>query len=169
MEKSTKLALVIATLLACNFGRDVAAEEQGGPQRSEDEIEVALKCFRTLPEGLRLVLKGPTIRIWVERATIPGTSGGLTGPDAHQVLIVTGPKSAQLRSFSVSGGRITILQELYLLQYSEKTKEWKVAEGNGGIATYEAVSRYVNSMQKRLAERTIETEALKGKGRCKIK
>ena len=169
MKKSTKLVLVFAAVLAGNLGRSVAAEEQGGPQRSKDGVEVALKCFRTLPEGLRLVLKGPTIRIWVERATIPGTSGGLTGPDAHQVLIVMGPKTAQLRSFAMAGGRITILQELYLLQFSEKTKKWEVAEGNGGIATYEAVSRYVNSMQKRVAERTIQTEALKGKGQCKIK
>ena len=163
-------ALALAAALGCSLGGGTAAAgEQAAPQQSQERVEVALKCFRTLPEGTRLILKEPAIRIWVERATIPGTSGGLTGPDVHQVLVVTGAKSAQLRSFALTGGGVTIVQEFYSLEYSAKTKKWGVVDGNGGIATYEAVSRYVNSMQKRVAERTIQAEALKGKGQCKIK
>ncbi len=169
MKRKTPFLLGLAVALACGLSHGAAFGEEALSERRQEEVEVALKCFRNLPEGLRLVLKEPTIRIWVERATIPGTSGGLTGADAHQVLIATGPKAAQLRSFSATGGNVTISQELYLLRYSTKAKMWEVVEGNGGIATYEAVSRYVNGLQRRVTGRTIHTEALSGKGQCKIK
>jgi hypothetical protein len=168
MRWTRRLAATVVFALGCGLVANAAgASSQDEQQKAQRGAETALACSRNMRKGLRFVPKESTVLIRVERGKIPDTSGGLRGADVYQVFTITGAESAELREFALTGNSVIISGDGYVLRYISASKNWIVVDGNGGSATYEAVSRYVKGMLRRVPGRAIPADALK-EGKCKF-
>jgi hypothetical protein len=113
-----------------------------------DRIIAAAGCLMTSPyvqENLRtLRLKlGDTASLRFRIGSIPGTSP--TADLIHLVIYASDERSGWLFLIdSDHNGGFVVVRNAYRL--SRKGRKWHADEGNGGLGTYEALSRYAESL-----------------------
>jgi hypothetical protein len=132
--------------LAC--GPSQAARQPSQPDQGQVRI---VGCFAAqawivdVLKELGLAL-GTTIEVRFGTGSIPGLDGH---PNDLQVEFLGRDRNrAFLGLGSIAGdGKVTISPDGYTLE--RRANRWVAGEGNGGLATYEAVGRYADGLEKR--------------------
>lgn len=105
---------------------------------SQDWVKADLKDL-SLPDG-------KTIGVRFKVGTIPGTSPET--PDQTNVLFLSpnGRRGWLLFFRQQQDGTVTAIRNGYRIRRSDSG--WSASEGNGGVATYKAISSYVDTLSK---------------------
>lgn len=89
---------------------------------------------------------GDLARVRYAVGTIPGTSPPNTNVVNLIVYSKKGDRAWMLFFREGADGQVTAIRNAYRLNYSPAG--WTASEGNGGIATYEAVGKYATNIAK---------------------
>jgi hypothetical protein len=146
----TRLILIVVLLLGCSMA--VTAKPHARARRFD--LTRAVGCLMSrdwVKDDLRDVeLRQRMIApVRYRLGSIPGTSPNSS--DQFQIIIYS-PDRKHARLYPMyleKHDRFGTTHNAYNLTLSDG--EWVASEGNGGVATYEAVRKYANSMAKQRA------------------
>ena len=135
------LALAAGLLLVPGTARAKDANQAPLVQEAAACVLASAKARPKPPAG-----KGLFVRIGSGR--IPGTSGGPKEKDVYQLLLRTSAVDSELHTVVVGPKGIGVAEDFYALRKENASTNWRVTDGNGGSATYEAVGKYVDKLVK---------------------
>jgi hypothetical protein len=153
MKNGICKALLILTISAAIGAMSVAQEAVGKRTAAvPDVLSKGIACLASqdwVEDDLReLGLQdGKMVRVRFETASIPGISP--EAPNNTNVLFLSpnGQRGWLLFFRLQQDGTVTAIRNGYRVR---RTKEgWSASEGNGGIATYRAISSYVIELSRR--------------------
>jgi hypothetical protein len=140
------ISFLLVTCLLSTFSC-LDARKQLPKQSQLQQVVACLAAQDWVQEDLKsLGLENKkALAVRYEIGSIPGTSP-LTPNVWNLAVLDSDDKEGWLLFVRRDGSDFVALRNAYSL--SRLGREWSAGEGNGGIATYEAVSRYVGQMSK---------------------